>query len=401
MKSPDSTKLMSDAIYLDGNATTPPLPEVLDLMHELSGQAWGNPGSRHGFGRKARRVLEESRETIAEILDAEPEEVVFTSGGTESNNLAILGLARGSRKQLVSPPGEHPATRQTCLALVQQGWSIATLPINVNGLVQTEAIDEVVTGETGLVTALVAHNETGILQNVAPLVERAADVGCPVHLDAVQAVSRIPVSFRELGSTTLSFAAHKFHGPRGIGGLLVRQGTRLNPVLHGGHQEAGLRPGTEPVILAAGMAHALTIWKREQATRIERMTRLRDDLERRLAAKAGPLIVHGEPVSRIPNTSCIGFPGVDGEVLLVNLDLEGIACSLGTTCASGSAEAAEVLLAMGVPPELAKSSIRFSLTALTTETEIEAAAERIAKVVARLRQNDHSTTAVAREEASS
>ncbi|MBX3449152.1 MAG: cysteine desulfurase [Planctomycetaceae bacterium] len=392
---------MSAPIYLDGNATTPPLPEVLELMYELSSQAWGNPGSRHGFGRKARRVLEESRETIAEILDAEPEEVVFTSGGTESNNLAIFGLARGSRKRLVSPPGEHPATRQTCLALVQQGWSIAALPIDANGLIQRDEIENIVTGETGLVTALVAHNETGILQNVAPLVERAADVGCPVHLDAVQAVGRIPVSFRELGSTTLSFAAHKFHGPRGIGGLLVRQGTRLTPVLHGGHQEAGLRPGTEPVILAAGMAHALSTWHRERATRIERMTRQRDELEQRLTANAGPLIVHGQSVSRIPNTSCIGFPEVDGEALLVNLDLEGIACSLGTTCASGSAEAAEVLLAMGVSPELAKSSIRFSLTALTTDAEIEAAAERISRVVARLRQNDHSTTAIAREEAHS
>jgi cysteine desulfurase len=392
---------MSDPIYLDGNATTPPLPEVLDLMHELSGQAWGNPGSRHGFGRQARRVLEESRETIAEILDAEPEEVFFTSGGTESNNLAILGLARGSRKQLVSPPGEHPATRQTCLALVQQGWSIATLPIDADGLIQRDEIENIVTGETGLVTALVAHNETGVLQNVASLMERAAGVGCPVHLDAVQAVGRIPVSFRELRSTTLSFAAHKFHGPRGIGGLLVRHGTRLNPVLHGGHQETGRRPGTEPVILAAGMARALTAWNRERATRIERMTRLRDELEQRLTVTAGPLIMHGQSVARIPNTSCMGFPGVDGEALLVNLDLEGIACSLGTTCASGSAEAAEVLLAMGVSPELAKSSIRFSLTALTTDAEIEAAAERISRVVSRLRQNDARTAAVAREESHS
>jgi len=376
---------MSVPINLDGNATTPPHPAVIETVVTHLQQNWGNPGSRHAIGRRARRVLDDSRETIAAILDAEFEEVVFTSGGTESNNLAIQGLAVGSRRRLVTLPGEHPATRETCRHLQQRGWTLATLPIDTHGQWRVDQLEAIVTAETGLVTALLAHNETGVRQNLEPLVARCQTISTPLHVDAVQAVGRIPVSFRNLSATTLSFAAHKFHGLRGVGGLLVRRGTQMAPLLFGGHQESERRPGTEAVALAAGMAKALELWQQEAVKREAHMGNLRDRLEAALEAQLAPVVVQGKEALRLPNTSCVAFPGVDGEALLVNLDLAGVACSLGSTCASGSAEPAEILLAMGCSPEVARASVRFSLTAMTTETEVEQAIERIVAAVSRLR----------------
>ncbi len=229
-----------------------------------------------------------------------------------------------------------------------------------------------------LVSLLLAHNETGVIQNVRPIIDRCNARGIPTHLDAVQAVGKIPVSFKQLEATALSFGAHKFHGPRGIGGLLVRRGVNLTPLLYGGHQEAGRRPGTEPVALIAGMATALELWHRDAEVRAMRMAAARDRLEPGLRDICSPVVVHGGNVNRLPNTCSIAFPGLDGEALLVALDLEGIACSLGSTCASGSAEPAPILLAMGVPPEVALSTVRFSVSFETTLEEIDEAVRRIA-----------------------
>lgn len=378
---------MPSPIYLDNNATTCPLPEVVAAMDRVWRDAFANPGSRHAAGRAARRMLETSRESIARILDSEPEEVVFTSGGTESINLAIRGLAR-SPGTIATGPGEHPATAETITALVQRGWSHHELPVDAAGRLVDDAAEQClarVDTSVRLVSLLLAHNETGVLQNSGPLIERFNNAGVPTHLDAVQAVGKIPVSFKQLGATALSFGAHKFHGPRGIGGMLVRRGVKLTPLHHGGHQESERRPGTEPVALIAGMAAALEAWHRDQYERMQRMVTARDQLESRISERCPPVVINGRSAGRLPNTSSIAFPGLDGEALLVALDLEGIACSLGSTCASGSAEPAPILLAMRVSPEIALSTVRLSVSFETALDDIEEAVERIANVVERLR----------------
>ena len=424
-------------LYLDNNATTRPLPEVLETMDRVWREAYGNPGSWHAAGRAARRVLEESRETVARVLDAEPDEVVFTSGGTESINLALFGLARGTGT-IITGPGEHPATVETVATLVQRGWSHRVLPVDSTGRLLEEVggrrsegggpasdlstLNSQHSTRPRLVSLLLAHNETGVVSiadgrglHDAPLTKHhspntnpqsairnpqslippgaagglqlstLAAAGIPTHLDAVQAVGKIPVSFKALGATALSFGAHKFHGPRGVGGLLVRRGVRLVPLHHGGHQEADRRPGTEPVALIAGMAKALELWERDAATRTQRMRTARDRLEAGLAAACPPIVVHGMNATRLPNTASIAFPGLDGEALLAALDLEGVACSLGSTCASGSSEPAPILLAMGVPHGVALATIRLSVSFETTVEEIDEAVKRIAGVVVRLR----------------
>ena len=372
-------------IDLDQNATTRPLPAVLDLCTRHALLEYANPGSRHQLGRAARRVLEQAREQIACGLDARPEELIFTSGGTESNNLALLGLARKARGTLLLTGGEHPAIRSSAQHLQDRGWRILEFPLLRSGQIDPACLDTLPWEEIDVVSIILAHNETGVIQDVSLIGERCRERNIPLHLDAVQAVGKISVSFRQLQAATLAFGAHKFHGPRGIGGLVIRDGVRLQPRLFGGHQEQSLRPGTEPVWLAAGMAAALQIAIDEQPQRIAQMTRLRNRLEQGLTERAAPVVIHGRETLRLPNTASISFPGLDGEPLLVALDLAGIACSLGSTCASGSTEPSPVLVAMGLPPEEYRSAVRFSLGAFTNEAEIESAIERIAETVQHLR----------------
>jgi cysteine desulfurase len=372
-------------IYLDNNATTPPLPEVIETIARVQREAFGNPGSRHSFGRQARRILETSRESIAAILGADASEVVFTSGGTEAINLALRGLARGTSGTILLSPGEHPATKETCLALAARGWRIHELPVDGSGLLTAAGICEAPWDEIRLASSLLAHNETGVIQDLSLFGEHCRQRRVPWHVDAVQAVGRIPVDFHALGATTLSCAAHKFHGPRGIGVLLVREGCRLEPLHFGGHQEAGRRAGTEPTALAAGMAKALELWQGEQRFRTARVGELRDRLQEGLASRCGPAVVIGAGAPRLPNTLNMAFPGVDGEALLVALDLAGVACSLGGTCASGALEPAPILAAMGFADEIRKSAVRLSLSCLNTRTEIDEVIERVARVVCGLR----------------
>lgn len=371
-------------IYLDNNATTLPVPEVIETVAQVQREAYGNPGSRHSFGRQARRILESSRESIAAILGADASEVVFTSGGTEASNLALRGLARGTSGTILLAPGEHPATKETCLALAARGWSLRELPVDSGGLLTPAGIRDAPWGEIRLASALLAHNETGVLQDLALLREQCRQQRVPWHVDAVQAVGKIPVDFRELGATTLSCAAHKFHGPRGIGALLVREGSRLEPLHFGGHQEAGRRAGTELTALAAGMAKALELWHEDRRSRTEHVRELRDRLQTGLTARCSSTVVIGADSPRLPNTLNIAFPGIDGEALLVALDLAGVACSLGGTCASGALETAPILMAMGFPEEIRRSAVRFSLSAFNTRSEIDEAVDRVATVVAGL-----------------
>lgn len=368
---------MTDEIDLDSNATTRPLPEVVEVVARVMRDAYGNPGSVHRTGRRARQVLEQSREFIAESLGANPEELIFTSGGTESNNLGIRGLARGQAATIALTPGEHPSSLEACRRLQRRGWQLRELSVTADGQVRCELPES-----TRLAVILLAHNETGVIQNLDPLRTQCQARGIPLHLDGVQAVGKIPVDFHATGAATLSFGAHKFHGPRGIGGLLVREGVTLQPHSVGGHQESERRPGTPPVALIAGMACALKGWQQRNAEVESR----RDQFQSLLVELCAPVVVHGRGSPRLPNTLNVSFPGVDGEALLVALDLEGIACSLGTTCASGSAEPAAILVAMGLPSDLYRSALRFSLSFENSPDQLQEAAARIARVVGRLRK---------------
>jgi cysteine desulfurase len=374
-------------IYLDNNATTRPRPEVVEAMDRALRDAWANPGSRHAAGRRARQALEAARDNIAAILGATPKEVVFTSGGTEASNIALFGLAGGHTGLIVLPPGEHPATEESVRVLESRGWRRMTLALDREGRLVQEQLAGLPWGNLRLATALLAHNETGTIQDLGPLSALCRQNRVPLHIDAVQAVGKIDVDFHALGASTLALGAHKFHGPRGIGALLVREGTTLAATQYGGHQEAGRRPGTECVALAVGMATALGLLHAGRVELMQRITRLRDRLEAGLRERCRPVVVNGAPAHRLPNTLSIAFPGCDGEALLVALDLEGVCCSLGSTCASGSAEPAPILVAMQCPPEVYQSTLRFSVGLENTEQEIDDAVQRISDVVGRLRSH--------------
>ena len=375
----------ASTIYLDHNATTPPDPVVIAAMEVAWAEAYGNPGSRHSAGRRARRALEEARELVASILGAEPAEVVFTSGGTEANNAALFGLTQGRTGTIALPQGEHPSVEMAVRRLESTGWSRGTLPLDERGVLAPESLAAIDWQPLRLVTLLLAHNETGVIQPVSELAALCARHQVPLHLDAVQAVGKIDVDFQALGATTLSLGAHKFHGPRGIGALLIREGTRLGPLLHGGHQEREHRPGTEPVALAVGLAQALTLWHADRQRIRQYLTSLRDRLQSQFVENCSPVVVHGAAAERLPNTLNLAFPGCDGEALLVALDLAGVCCSMGSACASGSSEPAPILLAMGCSRELALASLRFSVGRENSLAEIDEAAQRIVTVVQKMR----------------
>lgn len=372
-------------IDLDHNATTRPSDEVLDAIDRVQREAYGNPASRHSLGRRARQVLEDAREQIAAILNAAPGEVIFTSGGTESINLALFGLASGPPGVIALPPGEHPATEESVRALQQCGWRRTEIPIDAEGRIVPDKLDSLPWNDIRLATILLAHNETGVIQDVGPLADHCREQGVPLHIDAVQAVGKIDVDFRRLGAATLALAAHKFHGPRGIGALLIREEVRPAPLLFGGHQESALRPGTECAPLAAGMATALQLWRDARVERTEYVTGLRDRLADGLAAKCAPIVIHGSKEHRLPNTLSIAFPGCDGDALLVALDLDGVCCSMGSACASGSSEPAPILVAMDVAPEHLHCTLRLSVGIENTPGEIDRAVRIIAAAVSGLR----------------
>jgi cysteine desulfurase len=377
---------MQTPIYLDHNATTALDPAVLEAMapHFLAG---GNPESRHAFGRSARRAWELAKETVSQILGAEPPEVIFTSGGTEANNLAVFGLAGAetSPGHVVSSLLEHPAVGEPIARLEAAGFAVDRIPINRDGLADLAHMAETLRDDTRFTTLMLANNETGAIQPVAQLATLSAARGIPVHTDAVQAVGRIPVHFHDLGVTTLAASAHKFHGPVGVGLLLVRRGVKLGSRLFGGGQQQGRRPGTIPVPLVVGLATALQNWHDQSAFRSVHWTKLRDRLEAGLTAALGRdhVVRNGPALNelRLPQTLNIGFPGLDGDALLIQLDLAGIAASLGAACASGSTRPSPTLMSMRVPDDRLRSSVRFSLGASTTEVEIDEAIVRITAVV--------------------
>lgn len=374
-----------DQIYLDHNATTRIDPRVAQAIFDCHQAGHMNPASSHQFGQRSRRVVESARESLAQLLGADSgiraDQVLFTSGGTESNNLAILGLAGRRPGRVIISAIEHPSVMGPAEQLRRQGFEVDLLPVSSAGVVDLEWLKKLLDPRTRLVSVMLGNNETGVLQPVAEIARLCQEAGVPMHTDAVQVIGKLPVDFRGLGVTSLALAAHKFHGPRGIGALLVRHQTQLAPQLFGGFQQGGLRPGTEPVELIVGLQTALELWRQEQVVRAERMQGLRDQFEQILLAELPDLIIHGRCSPRLPQTSNIAFPGLDRQVLLMALDLAGVACSTGSACSSGSTDPSPVLLAMGLPRQVVDSSLRFSLGAFTTAAEIVESAGRISRIV--------------------
>lgn len=384
--------LPNESIYLDHNATTPLLPEVAEAMRECYAAPYYNPASQHEYGRRARRLLEECRERIAALLGAElgrapRDQLVFTSGGTESNNLAIRGLTGGGgdstkpaeTPHLIVSAVEHPSVTSLVVHMRGGGAHVDFLAVDANGVVETQRLAGLLRPQTRAVAVMLGQNETGVLQPVTEVASICAAHGVPLHTDAAQVVGKLPVDFRALGVATMSIAAHKFHGPVGIGALLVRHGVALQPQLFGGFQQEGLRPGTQSVALAVGMCRALELWEAERTARSARLEQLRDRLEHLLLAGWPAAVVIGAGARRLPHTSHVAFVGLDRQALFLALDRAGVACSTGSACASGSSEPSPVLAAMGCPADVIGSALRFSLGVTMTAEQVDEAARRITR----------------------
>lgn len=368
-------------IYLDNNATTPVHPAVVAAMEPFWSGNFANPASSHAAGRRARQAAEDARETIACFLDAYPDEVLFTSGGTEANNLAVLGLAGDVPAHAVLSPIEHPCVAECFGQLQRREWHITRLDVDGDGLIDPAQLAERLRPDTRLVSVMLANNDTGVIEPIAQLARLAAQDGVLFHTDAVQAVGKVPVRFHELGVATLALSGHKVHGPKGIGALLVRRGVALRPLLHGGHQQGGFRPGTEPVALLVGLAEALKLAHTGFEERVAHLRALRDRLESGLRSALSDSIRNGPREPRLPNTVNLSFPGLESEELLVHLDLEGIACSAGSACSSGSTEPSPTLVAMGCSEPILHGALRFSIGDQNTAVEIDQAVLQIVRVV--------------------
>jgi cysteine desulfurase len=363
-----------DRVYLDHAASTPLLPTAWEAMRPYALEHAGNPASSHAAGRAARRALEDARECVAACLGAEPGEVVFTSGATEANNLALFGLATAPPASVIVSDIEHPSVLEPVNRLVERGWRRETPSVDAAGVTRLPNAADV-----RLATLMLVNHETGAVQPVRELAARLP--GVSVHCDAAAAVGKLPIRFHELGVATLTLSAHKFHGPKGIGVLLVRRGTRLEPQLFGGHQQHGKRPGTESAFLAVGLATALGWACDHLSVHAAHVLRLRERFLSGLTA-AKPIVVNGDGIPHIAN---VAFPGVQADALLMALDLAGVACSTGSACSSGSLLPSPVLRSMNVDDAVLRSAMRFSFSPLTTEAEVDLASKRIINIVKDLR----------------
>ena len=376
-------------IYLDHNATTPVAPEVADAMATALRTTFGNPSSLHRHGQQAKTALDEARAAVARLLGAEPTEVVFTSGGSEADNLAIRGaavaLAGSGRRHLVASAIEHEAVLQTLKDLSKRGWATTLVGVDASGVVAPERVAGAITDQTALVSVMHANNEIGTIQPVADLARLAHARGALFHTDAVQSVGKLPVEVRSLDIDLLSLSAHKLNGPKGVGALWVRRGTRLTSQITGGKQERNRRAGTEnvPAIVGLGAAAQLALDKDSADT--DRVASLRDRLELGILASVPGTRVNGDPARRVANTCNISFDGVEAESLLIAFDLDGIAVSTGSACSSGALEPSHVLRAMGFSPHRTQNSIRFSLGLGNTADEVDHVVAVLPDIVDRLR----------------
>lgn len=362
-----------DPIYLDHNATTPVAPEVVDAMLPFFREGFGNPSSSHVFGQRARRALDGARAQVAALLGCEPGEVLFTSGGTEANNLAIRGAAeaRPERRHLITSAVEHPATLEPCRELGRRGWRLDVVGVGPDGRVSPGELASLLSDATSLVSLMHANNETGVVQPVREAADEAKKRGALVHTDAAQSVGKLRVDVNELGVDLLSVAGHKVQAPKGIGALFVRRGTPLRPFMLGAGHERGLRPGTENVALAVGLGVACDLARRTLGERAERMNALTDRLWALLAEHVPGVALNGHPERRLPNTLSVRFPSVSGSALLAAAP--EVAASTGSACHAGGERPSAVVLAMGVAPGEALGTVRLSVGPTTTPDEVERA----------------------------
>ncbi len=374
-------------IYLDHNATTPVEPAVLDAMLPYFSADFANAASIHTPGQRARAAVETAREQVAALIGARPQEIVFTSGGTESDNHAIFGIVRnaaGASKHIITTQIEHEAVLNACQALEKEGGTIAggRNAIEVTYL----AVDSTIGPQTALITVMHANNELGTVQPLEQIGKVAVQNDIFFHTDAVQSAGKIPVDVNVLGVDLLAISGHKFYAPKGIGALYIRGGTRLRQLLYGGHHQRGFRPGTENVPGIVGLGKAAELARLALAEDATRVSTLRDELQRELLARIPHSRANAAGAPRTPNTSNITFPGIEGEALIIAFDLKGLACSTGAACSSGAVEPSHVLTAIGLPPEEARASIRFSLGRHSTPQDIAAALEIVPPAVAQLRE---------------
>jgi cysteine desulfurase len=380
-------------VYLDFNATTPVDATVLDAMLPYFSADFANASSIHTPGQSARAAVETAREQVAALIGASAKEIVFTSGGTESDNHAIFGIVNNALASAAQTPPhiitsaiEHEAVLNTCQALEKRGVAVTYLAVDKNGVVDPAAVQAALRTKTALITIMHANNELGTIQPLAEIGRIAAQADVYFHTDAVQSVGKIPVDVKALGVDLLSLSGHKLYAPKGIGALYIRNGTRLQQLLYGGHHQRGARPGTENVAGIVGLGAAAEIARKSLAEDATRVSVLRDRLEREILAHVPDARVNSAGAPRTPNTTNIIFPGVEGEALLISFDLKGLACSTGAACSSGAVEPSHVLTAIGLSPEDARASLRFSLGRHTTEAEIDFALHVIPAAVAQLRE---------------
>ena len=377
-------------IYLDHNATTRPDPAVREEMFACLDNAFGNPSSLHAFGQEARRIVDRSRNRAAKLISAAPDEIIFTSGGTESNNQALYGIAESlgkNKRHIITTAIEHHALLHPCAYLERRGFEVTSLPVDENGLVDPQDLIRALREDTTLVSVMLANNEVGTIQPLTEIAAIAEDRGVLTHTDAAQAVGKIPVNVEELGIDLLSFSGHKFYGPKGIGALYVRRGTPLQPILYGGHQERVLRAGTENVPAIAGLGKACELAE-IRLDRYDKLIRsLRDRFEYAVLKQIDGAHINGHPTLRISNTSNIGFEGTDGEMLAINLDLAGVAVSTGAACSSADREPSHVLLAMGRTPEEALASVRFSFGMENASDDVDKIVDLLRDTLESLRLN--------------
>ncbi len=382
-------------IYLDNSATTRVAKEVVDAILPYFSGDFGNAQSVHAFGQRAKAAIEDARRQLAALINATPTEVVFVSGGTEADNLAIRGIAEAQQaygRHLITTKIEHPAVLAMCEALEQRGFRVTYLPVSRKGVVNMKELRASITDETILISVMHANNETGTIQpleEIAEMVtERRAQGHTHLHLhtDAVQSVGKIPVDVKKLGVDLLSLSGHKIHAPKGVGALFIKKGTRLEKLFYGGHHERDKRPGTENVPGIAGLGAAAELARENFAERTSHMCQLRDYLEQRITTEIPNVQMNGDVERRVPNISNLSFVGLDGESLLIALDLKGIAVSTGSACASGSLEPSHVLTALGLSREEVRGSLRISLSAYTTREEIDYAVDALKEITRRLRE---------------
>jgi len=379
---------MTKKVYLDYSATTPVREEVADAMRDYLLSGWGNPSSTHYFGREAKKGVEEARGAVANLIKAKAEEIIFTSGGTEADNLALFGAARAYRQKgnhIITSAIEHHAVLDSAKALAAEGFKVTFLPVTSDGLIKVEDVEAAITPQTILISVMHVNNEIGTIQPIKEIGALARKRGIVFHTDAVQSAGKLPLDVNELQVDLLSLSAHKIYGPKGTGALFIRQGINLKPLIYGGGQEKGIRPGTENVAGIVGLGKAALLAAEEMEEETRRLAILRDKLKEGLLERIPGIKINGSLSRRVCNNLNLSVLGVEGEALLLNLDLKGIAASSGSACTSGSTEPSHVLLALGLKPREADGSIRLSLGKWTTEEEIDYVLDVLPEIVERLR----------------